>query len=86
MTFDYADKISDKPLDVLGPIIDGTIFANSTAWQHVAAEDYFFSNAASAVMFFQNLPDLKDLVWDGSSGSFTLATNVHLVFNWLDEL
>ncbi|KAL0929914.1 uncharacterized protein CTRU02_215123 [Colletotrichum truncatum] len=78
--------VGSKPLDVLGPVFKGSLFENATAWQHVAAEDYFFSDAASASNFFKNLPELRNLLWEGSSGSYAFATKVHLVFNWLDEL
>ncbi|KAK1449582.1 hypothetical protein CCUS01_11465 [Colletotrichum cuscutae] len=68
--------VGSKPLDVLGPLNKGTLFENSTAWQHVAAEDYFFSDAASAAAFMKNMPELKNLLWEGSSGSFAFATKV----------
>jgi hypothetical protein len=77
---------SAQPLNVLSPIIEGTLFADANSWETVAAEDYFFTNAASAVEFFKNLSELSDLLWEGSSGSFTFATQIHLVFSWIDEL
>lgn len=49
-------------------------------WQHVALEEYWFSSTENATAFFEGTPKLRELLWEGSAGSYALAGNRRFAF------
>ena len=55
-------------------------FTAATFWQHVAVEEFWFADAERANEFFEGVPKLGGLLWEGSAGSYALAGEPRLVF------
>lgn len=56
-------------------------FTSATSfWEHVALEEYWFDSPGSATAFFNSLPKLRSLLWQGSSGSYVVAGEPRLIF------
>ncbi|GKT47592.1 uncharacterized protein ColSpa_07773 [Colletotrichum spaethianum] len=55
-------------------------FTYATFWEHVALEEYWFDTPGSATTFFNGLPKLGSLLWQGSAGSYAVAGVPKLIF------